>query len=410
MVDRLIAKISNGDEQNEYEALRAIAEYYKAKGDNAMALATTDRMQPLATNSGLQWGLGLLRAEILRNLNRSEEAYDLLRPMIDIRSDDRLGQLRQQLNEMDTMTELDELRIHKHVMQFWYAVGIALIIIVSLCVVIVLRYRSAKKLKKANTQLQQAYDQLEETTSAKERIESELRIARDIQMSMVPNQFPTCDRLDLFATMTPARQVGGDLYDVLLIDNSQLYFCVGDVSGKGVPASLFMAETIRLFRALAKFRGEPAEIATYMNNELTEGNDSGMFVTMFIGRLNLDSGQLTFCNCGHNPPVLGCGSADAAFLQMETNAPIGIVPDIEYAGETIADVKNQPLFVYTDGLNEAENARQEQFGDEHLLEVIQQRPFTTARELIDTLTAMVEEHRKGAEPNDDLTMFCLSLH
>ena len=410
MVDRLIAKISNGDEQNEYEALRAIAEYYKAKGDNAMALATTDRMQPLATNSGLQWGLGLLRAEILRNLNRSEEAYDLLRPMIDIRSDDRLGQLRQQLNEMDTMTELDELRIHKHVMQFWYAVGIALIIIVSLCVVIVLRYRSAKKLKKANTQLQQAYDQLEETTSAKERIESELRIARDIQMSMVPNQFPTCDRLDLFATMTPARQVGGDLYDVLLIDNSQLYFCVGDVSGKGVPASLFMAETIRLFRALAKFRGEPAEIATYMNNELTEGNDSGMFVTMFIGRLNLDSGQLTFCNCGHNPPVLGCGSADADFLQMETNAPIGIVPDIEYAGETIADVKNQPLFVYTDGLNEAENARQEQFGDEHLLEVIQQRPFTTARELIDTLTAMVEEHRKGAEPNDDLTMFCLSLH
>jgi serine phosphatase RsbU (regulator of sigma subunit) len=185
---------------------------------------------------------------------------------------------------------------------------------------------------------------------------------------------------------------------------------VGDVSGKGVPASLFMAGTIRLFRALAKFRGEPAEIATYMNNELTEGNDSGMFVTMFIGRLNLDSGQLTFCNCGHNPPVLGCGSADAAFLQMETNAPIGIVPDIEYAGETIADVKDQPLFVYTDGLNEAENVRQEQFGDEHLLEVIQQRPFTTARELIDTLTAMVEEHRKGAEPNDDLTMFCLSLH
>lgn len=95
---------------------------------------------------------------------------------------------------------------------------------------------------------------------------------------------------------------------------------------------------------------------------------------------------------------------------METNAPIGIVPDIEYAGETIADVKDQPLFVYTDGLNEAENVRQEQFGDEHLLEVIQQRPFTTARELIDTLTAMVEEHRKGAEPNDDLTMFCLSLH
>lgn len=407
LVNRLHAKIATGDEQNEYEALRAIAEYYKAKGDYSLALVTTDRMRPLAKNAGLQWGWGLLRAEILRSLGRSEEAYDLLRPMIDLRSNDRLAQLRQQLNEIDTMAELDEMRIHRHRMQFWYAVAISLIVILALCVVILLRHRAAKKLKKANVQLQAAYDQLEETTAAKERIESELRIARDIQMSMVPSQFPACECLDLYATMTPARQVGGDLYDVQLIDESQLYFCVGDVSGKGVPASLFMAQSIRLFRALTKLRIGPAEIATMMNNELTEGNESGMFVTMFIGRLEMKTGRLTFCNCGHNPPVLDCGSEQAHFLQMENNACIGLFPGIDFVEETIGDVRNQPLFIYTDGLNEAENARQEQFGDDHLLEVMRHQPFTTAHELVDTMTVLVEGHRQGSDPNDDLTMFCL---
>ncbi len=108
LVDQLHAKIANNDEQDPYEALRAIAEYYKAKGDLSLALETTDRMKPLAINSGLQWGWGLLRTDILHKLGRSEEAYNLLRPMIEMRSNDRLGQLRQQLNEMDTMTELVE--------------------------------------------------------------------------------------------------------------------------------------------------------------------------------------------------------------------------------------------------------------------------------------------------------------
>jgi len=406
LVNQLHTKIANNDELDPYEALRAIAEYYKAKGDLSLALETTDRMKPLAINSGLQWGWGLLRTEILHKLGRSEEAYNLLRPMIEMRSNDRLGQLRQQLNEMDTMSELEELRIHRHKMQFWYAVAIAFVIIVALGVFLVLRHRAAKKLKKANTQLQEAYDQLEETTTAKERIESELRIARDIQMSMVPRVFPTCDHLDLFATMTPAREVGGDLYDVQLIDQ-HLYFCVGDVSGKGVPASLFMAQVIRLFRALAKFHSKPSEIATDMNNELTADNESGMFVTMFIGKLDMNTGRLEFCNCGHNAPVVGCGSQKAHFLEMECNVVIGLFPDIEFVGEVMEDIRNTMLFVYTDGLNEAENPQQEQFGDDRLLEVMQQHPYSSAHELIDTMTDLVEQHRQGADPNDDLTMLCL---
>ena len=424
LVNRLLAKLANGDEQNEYEALRAIAEYYKARGDYALALATTDQMQPLAQNSGLQWGLGLLRTEILRKLGRSDEAYDQLRPMIDLRSNDRQGQLRQQLSEMETMTELDELRIHRHKMQFWYAVIIALVIIVALGVVTVLRHRSARRLKRANDELHQAYDQLEEATTARERIESELRIARDIQRSMVPSLFPTCERLDIYATMTPAREVGGDLYDVLLLpprhsadSNNEkqgqvLYFCVGDVSGKGVPASLFMAQATRLFRALAKLHAKPEKIATYMNNELSEDNDSGMFVTMFIGMLHIDTGQLLFCNCGHNPPAIGTYHSSLItyhFLQMQSNVPIGLFEGIEYEGESIDDIRNHPLLIYTDGLNEAENRQQEQLGDERLIELLCEQPFTTAHELIDRLTAAVEQHRDGAEPNDDLTMMALRL-
>ena len=407
LVDQLYAKLGNGDERNQYEALRAIAEYNKARGDYALALATTDRMAPLASNSGLQWGLGLLRTEILRKLERSDEAYDQLRPMIDMRSSDRLGQLRQQLTELETMTELDELRISRHRMHFWYAIGISLVIIIALCVYMVLRFRSARRLKKANIQLKEAYDQLEETTTAKERIESELRIARDIQMSMVPSEFPTCDRLDIFARMTPAKEVGGDLYDTQLIDGCRLYFCVGDVSGKGVPASLFMAQSIRLFRAMAKQGMPPADIANYLNRELCEGNDNAMFVTMFIGLIELETGKMTFCNCGHNPPVICCGTHEAHFINMEPNAPLGIIPEVTFVGETIKDIRHKPFLIYTDGLNEAENQLQEQLGDERLLKYLQQTPFTSAQALVNGLTSLVEHHREGAEPNDDLTMLCL---
>lgn len=409
LVTQLHSKLANGDERNEYEALRAIAEYYKAKGDYALAFATTDRMQPLARNSGLQWGLGLLRTEILRKLNRSDEAYDQLRPMIDLRSSDRLGQLRQQLTELETMTELDELRINRHRMQFWYALGISLVVIIALGAWLTLRIKSTRRLKKANNQLQEAYDQLEETTSAKERIESELRIARNIQMSMVPNEFPTCDRLDIFATMTPAKEVGGDLYDTQLIDGCRLYFCVGDVSGKGVPASLFMAQTIRLFRAMAKQGVPPADMANYLNMELCEGNESAMFVTMFIGMIELETGRLDFCNCGHNPPVIGCGTPQAHFIDMQPNAPIGLWPEMAFDGETIENIRNKPFFIYTDGLNEAENQSQEQFSDERLLDYLRQTPFTHAKDLINGLSTLVEQHRDGAEPNDDLTMLCLHL-
>ena len=248
-----------------------------------------------------------------------------------------------------------------------------------------------------------------EMKAAQERIESELRIARDIQMSMVPSIFPEREGLDMFAQMTPAKEVGGDMYGYVLLGD-KLYFAVGDVSGKGVPASLFMAQATRLFRTLAAQGMMPAEICTRMNNALNEDNEQGMFVTMFLGLLDLQTGHLSFCNAGHNPPIVGGGDNQGDFLEMQPNAPIGLFPDLEYEGEEIESVKGRALFIYTDGLNEAENPQQEQFGDERLLSILRNTHFDSAKQVIESLKEEIENHRKGAEPNDDLTMMCLRVN
>jgi len=290
--------------------------------------------------------------------------------------------------------------------QRWVSTMAALVLIVVFFSLYTYHRRKAQRhLAIAHEELQTAYDKLEETTTIKERIESELRIARDIQMSMVPNIFPDYEGLDIYASMTPAKEVGGDLYGYLMIGDN-LYFCIGDVSGKGVPASLFMAQATRLFRTLASQRLMPADIANRMNAELSENNEQGMFVTMFFGLVNLKSGKMEFCNAGHNPPLL---IETGEFLEMEPNAPIGLWPELEYIGESIENIKDKLLFFYTDGLNEAENKQQQQFGDEHLQEIVRKINFETAKQVVDILNMEVERHRNGADPNDDITMLCLKV-
>ena len=252
-------------------------------------------------------------------------------------------------------------------------------------------------------------EELKTTTAQKASIESELNVASSIQMSMLPSVFPNREGLDMYASMTPAKEVGGDLYGYLLIDDS-LYFCLGDVSGKGVPASLFMAQVTRLFRTLANQQMLPAEICTRMNDALSgDENPTNMFVTMFIGLVDLKTGHLSFCNAGHNPPIIGGGESHGDFLKMLTNFPIGVLPDLEFQGEEISSIKGRPLFIYTDGLNEAENMEHDQFGDDHLLDILRNTHFDSARQVIETLAAEVEHHRGGADPNDDLTMMCLRV-
>ena len=307
------------------------------------------------------------------------------------------------LSEYQSKMQAQEQKEHAHHILMVAIGAIALLVIGFLSFYLYRRQLATRRLKQAYHQLEEAYDQLEETTTAKERIESELRIARDIQMSMVPQTFPERSDLDLYGLMTPAKEVGGDLYDFEIIDN-QLYFCLGDVSGKGVPASLFMAQAIRLFRAMAKERRKPSDIANRLNSELTWNNDNGMFVTMFIGEADLTTGHLYYCNAGHNPPLL-----DGEFIDVESNAPIGLWPELDFEGDELDCITGKLLFIYTDGLNEAENEDQEQYGDDQLQQMMQQMKSDTARQVVDAFSQSVESHRNGASANDDLTMLAIRV-
>jgi len=250
-------------------------------------------------------------------------------------------------------------------------------------------------------------EELKSTTAQKASIESELKVASDIQMSMVPRMFPPFPNrkdIDLYASITPAKEVGGDLYDYFIQDE-QFLFCVGDVSGKGVPASLFMAVTRNLFRIVAQQGYSPAEIATQVNDNLCRDNDQGMFVTMFIGKADLRTGHLDYCNCGHNAPILG-----GQFLKMQyTNRALGFLEGIPFYGESIDNIKGEQVLLYTDGLNEAENPKQELLGNERLIELMQDAKDLDAQQVIDMLLAAVETHRAGAIPSDDLTLLCLRI-
>lgn len=362
------------------------------------------------------------RAEIMTGMGKDKVAAELYREIYQISDSMNIKDTKRQLAEMNARFNVDELEMKQARLKMEQVqqqrlgiIIIASIIVTSLVIFIYFRLRSAKRLKIAHTELEKthrelltAYDQLEETTAAKERIESDLRIARDIQRSMVPSTFPDRPDLDIYASMTPAKEVGGDLYGYLLQDD-KLYFALGDVSGKGVPASLFMAQATRLFRTLAAQQMMPAEICTRINDALSgEDNEAGMFVTMFMGLVDLKTGHLDFCNAGHNPPVL-VESGKAAFIEMLPNAPIGLWPGMQYEGEELQSIMDMPLFVYSDGLNEAENRQQEQFSDERLVEILEKTPFESSKQMIELLSTEVEKHRDGAEPNDDLTMLCVRV-
>lgn len=251
-------------------------------------------------------------------------------------------------------------------------------------------------------------DELKTTTAQKASIENELKVASDIQMSMVPRIFPAFPNrkdIDLYAYMTPAKEVGGDLYD-FFVQDERLYFCIGDVSGKGIPASLFMAVTRNLFRIVAQQGHTPAEIAQQINTILSHENDQNMFVTMFIGCADLKTGYLDYCNCGHNAPLL-----DNSFMDVKnTNFPLGVLEGASFVGESIDDIRDRQLLLYTDGLNEAENPQKELFGEKRVFDILNGTQNMDSRTIILTLRDAVERHRNGAVPNDDLTLLCLKFN
>ena len=252
--------------------------------------------------------------------------------------------------------------------------------------------------------------ELKENTASKERIESELNIAHNIQMGMLPRifpPFPEREDVELYAMLTPAKEVGGDLYDFFIMDD-KLYFVIGDVSGKGVPASLFMAVTRTLFRNISRNSMSSAEIMTQINESISEQNESNMFVTMFLGILNLKNGVLDYCNAGHNPPALiSSDGVVTLLLPKKDQLVVGAINGIEYSSELLKLQKGTKLFCYTDGVVEAENTRHELYMDDKMLSTLTEYGKCDVREIIERIMESVKEHAGDAEQSDDITMISI---
>ena len=253
-------------------------------------------------------------------------------------------------------------------------------------------------------------DELKQTTAQKASIESDLRIASDIQMGMLPETFPTKDDRDdvqLYASLTPAKEVGGDLFDFYFRDE-KLFFCIGDVSGKGVPASLFMAVTRSTFRTVSAHESMPERIVMTMNKTIVDMNKTHMFVTLFVGVLDLPTGRLHYCNAGHDAPLLvGAGVGE---LPCESNIPVGFFSDWKYIPQEAQIFTGTTIFLFTDGLTEAMDADKAQFQMERINDVAAQalaKQQQEPRQLISLMTEAVHQFVRDAEQSDDLTMMAI---
>ncbi len=234
-----------------------------------------------------------------------------------------------------------------------------------------------------------------------EHMESELQIGRDIQMSMIPKNFSFPERtdLDISATIVPAKQVGGDLYDFYIRDE-KLFFCIGDVAGKGVPASLVMAVTRSLFRNISALEDSPKVIVEGINRGMFDMAENEMFVTFFCGVLNLKDGVLNYCNAGHNPPLFFTDRIE--MLPVLPNIPLGVDFGMEFEGQTLQFHDDDAIYLYTDGVSEAENVDHDQYGLARMQAVLHER--RSAQEHLDAVMASVRSFVGEAPQSDDITM------
>jgi sigma-B regulation protein RsbU (phosphoserine phosphatase) len=255
--------------------------------------------------------------------------------------------------------------------------------------------------------LTQYIDQLKSTTAQKAAMDNELGIARNIQLAMIPTEFPELDNIDIYGSMTPAKAVGGDLYDFIVHDD-QIIFCIGDVSGKGVPAALLMMVTKSLFRAYASNESMPDRIVSQMNNALNDNNETCMFVTLFVGVLDLTTGLLRYCNAGHEAPLII--GTEAHPLPVNRIFPVGVLPDTPYQIQTVVLEPGSTIFLFTDGLNEAMDADDKMFGKERVHDeinrLIEAGPFYP-KTLIERMTQAIHDFVGDTVQSDDLTLLAI---
>lgn len=257
--------------------------------------------------------------------------------------------------------------------------------------------------------LRQRVQELMQLTASKERIESELGIAREIQLGLLPKIFPPFpDRkeLDLNAVLVSAREVGGDLYDFALLDERRLFFSIGDVSGKGVPAALFMAIAKTLVKGAAESRNDPGKMMAQVNTQLSQDNPNCMFVTLVIGILDLQTGEIRLANAGHNPPAI-MDSQGVRYLPWQGSPVAGFMEDVVYNSFSVTLAPGDMLLLYTDGVTEAMNPAMQLYGEQRLLDTLRQAAPETAKAATDAVLQSVTIFADGAEQSDDITMLCL---
>lgn len=251
---------------------------------------------------------------------------------------------------------------------------------------------------------------LRNTTIAKESIEGQLKIASTIQMGMIPKiypAFPDQHEFNISGHMTPAKEVGGDLFNYFLVDDHHLAFTIGDVSDKGMPAALFMAMTNTLIKAIALSGLSPAEVLFKANNELCKENDQCMFVTLLLGILNIDTGEVEFANAGHNPFILVCNDREAEYRKMIPGLVLAAFPDVTFDNEHLTLHTGETILMYTDGITEAMNSHHKLFGEKRLLELIKESGSLAIPDLIGEITKGVAQFVDGNEQSDDITILAL---
>ncbi len=249
-------------------------------------------------------------------------------------------------------------------------------------------------------------ERLRKVNAEKERISSELRVASKIQKSMLPVSSLKQDHVEIFGSLVPAREVGGDLFDYFIRDE-KLFFCIGDVSGKGMPSAMLMVGTRSLFRAFSAHKSNPAHIMKDINEGTCQGNDSSMFVTLFIGVLDLPTGHLRYCNAGHDAPMVRT-NGQWSQLEVVPHLPVGLFTDVNYAVQESYLQPGSMIFLYTDGLTEAMDKAYNQFGLKNAQAAIASCADAHPKELLETISKAVHSFVGDAEQSDDLTM--LAIH
>lgn len=256
-------------------------------------------------------------------------------------------------------------------------------------------YRTTLKLK-----------QLRKSNSDKSRMSSELQLASQIQQNMMPLGHRAFDNVDVFGTLLPAREMGGDLFDHMIRDG-KFYFCIGDVCGKGVPAAMFMAYAHSLLWTFTRDESNPARIIRSLNDVASKDNVSCSFLTLFYGVLDLQSGHLQYCNAGHNPPYIL--SDKPVRLACDSNQPVGPLEDVEFTLQETTLSPGSTIFLYTDGLTEANNTKEEQFGHARTQKVLEDcvKQQLKPEGIVNTVKEAVHQFALGAQQSDDLTLLAI---